>query len=120
MNENGELIVMAHAKLRTVDDALADEMADGLDAELKQPPTTRTLISRSKKSLANSIDTLRMKAAEIESEMGAANAACEQAIIAAKSLRDVRVGDCRADLHQVTETIAALETARAKLAESVG
>jgi len=80
--------------LRPVSD---DEFADAIgDALAKEVPTTRTLIARSKQSLSGSIETLRKQQAAIQK----------------------LIADKRAELHQVTETIAALESARGKLAES--
>ncbi|WP_040692368.1 hypothetical protein [Pseudaminobacter salicylatoxidans] len=80
--------------LRPVSD---DEFADAIgDALAKEVPTTRTLIARSKQSLSGSIETLRNQQAALQK----------------------LIADKRAELHQVTETIAALESARGKLAES--
>lgn len=80
--------------LRPVSD---DEIADAIgDALAKGVPTTRTLIARSKQSLSGSIETLRNQQAALQK----------------------LIADKRAELHQVTETIAALESARGKLAES--
>lgn len=74
-----------------------DDLADAInDALAKDVPTTRTLIARSKQSLTGSIDTLK----------------------AQQSALQKKIADARAELHQVMETIASLEMARSRLAES--
>lgn len=88
---------MNNPKLRAVS-ATDDELADAVSESLAKdtPPSTRTLIARTKKSLAGSIGTLNDEKDRIEK----------------------RISDLRRDLHNVTETIGALVTAQGKLAES--
>lgn len=88
---------MTNTKLRAVSTTEEDIAAELSDALAKDAgPTTRTLIARTKKSLAGSIATLKAERERLEK----------------------RISDLRRDLHNVNETVGALETAQGKLAEA--
>lgn len=82
-------------------DAHHEEMANAVDTALNgsqdaTPASTRTLITRTQKSVKTSIANLQAHKAHLER----------------------RIAETRADLHQVTETLAALEAASGRLAET--
>lgn len=76
-----------------------EEMANAIDTALNSsdaPVSTRTLISRTQKSVKTSIANLQAHRTSIER----------------------KISELRADHHQVTETLAALEAAASRLAET--
>ncbi|CDX26865.1 hypothetical protein MPL3356_60594 [Mesorhizobium plurifarium] len=117
------------AKIRVVKEAdeTHDQVADDIslalaDQELdKAAPasTARTLIAAAKNGLVNSIDRLRRQGSRLEQNMASANADFEKAVSAAKTLRDDRLAEYKAELFQVNETIRALDGARTQLASHI-
>lgn len=81
-------------------DAHHEEVANAVDTALNgsdaTPASTRTLITRTQKSVKTSIANLQAHRTAIER----------------------RISELRADLHQVSETLAALEAASSRLAET--
>lgn len=89
---------MTRPALKSVEqaDAHHEETANAVDAALNQQPSTRTLISRTQKSLEEKVAMLKER----------------------RSLIERTISDKRAELHQVNETTAALEAALGRLAET--
>lgn len=86
---------MANPKLHAV--TTDDELSAAVDEALsKDMPSTRTLIARTKKTLAGSIASLKAEKDRIEK----------------------KISDLRLDLRNVDETLGALETASGKLAQA--
>lgn len=108
----------ASSKIRVVEEAshdqVADEIADSLDQHLTA--TTKALINNSKKRLAETIDELRRHAAGIEQQLADTNTEYETAVAAAKKNRDARIAGYQSELSQINITVGALDGARARLA----
>lgn len=116
-------------KIRVVKEAdeVHDQVADDISAALTEQDldnaapqsTAKTLISAARNGLVNSIDRLRRQGSRIEQNMASANADFEKAVAAAKTLRDDRLAEYKAELFQVNETISALDGARTRLASHI-
>lgn len=78
----------------------------------------KTMIRDTSSTLKKVIETYRVEEATAEATKAAAHDRFKLAVELAKQERDACLAEADADLHQIRQTIEALEPARARLAET--
>ncbi|PBC01767.1 hypothetical protein [Mesorhizobium sp. WSM3860] len=96
-----------------------EELSTALDETLEQdtPPSVRSMIANTGKTLKRFVDQMRRKETELEGVKAAATAEFERVVALAKMVRDNCHAETDADLHQIRTTLEVLDPARAKLSE---
>ncbi|TIS17232.1 MAG: hypothetical protein E5X10_04435 [Mesorhizobium sp.] len=95
-----------------------EDMSSALEEQLEQdaPPSVRSMIANTGKTLKRFVDQMRRKETELEG-VKAATAEFERVVALAKMVRDNCHAETDADLHQIRTTLEVLDPARAKLSE---